>query len=298
MNHGLVVKPIISDYFNSRGQIDLVDMHSLPDGEYNYILNYQDHLTKFVHLRPLKGKDGPGVARELYFIFGEFGAPMILQSDNGLEFRNQVVSSLKLLWPDLQIIHGRSRKPSTQGSVERSNGDFQNILGSWMRSNKTSNWVLGLPYVQYIKNRKFNKGIGTSAYAAVFGKDAYNGLELINLPDEQKNKIKCVKDLYEQLSGNLLYCYLLYSIIIHSTLLYYILDEKRKHITDLIIDECEEEEGGGLIKMNRKLRDIRDKKPDAGDDEDVLNLELESTFSKNEIVKMNESKTDKNLLNG
>jgi len=66
VNHGLVVKPIISDHFNSRGQVDLVDMHSLPDGEYHYILNYQDHLTKFCHLRPLKGKDAAGVARELY----------------------------------------------------------------------------------------------------------------------------------------------------------------------------------------------------------------------------------------
>ena len=79
VNHGLVVKPIISDHFNSRGQVDLVDMHSLPDGEYHYILNYQDHLTKFCHLRPLKGKDAAGVARELYQIFASFGAPLILQ---------------------------------------------------------------------------------------------------------------------------------------------------------------------------------------------------------------------------
>jgi hypothetical protein len=81
-------------------------MHSLPDGEYHYILNYQDHLTKFCHLRPLKGKDAAGVARELYQIFASFGAPLILQSDNGLEFRNQVVSSLKLLWPGRFIISG------------------------------------------------------------------------------------------------------------------------------------------------------------------------------------------------
>lgn len=61
--------------------------------------------------------------------------------------------------------------------------------------------------------------------------------------DEQKNKIKCVKDLYEQLSGNFLYYYILYSTL-------FIIDEKRKHITELIIDECEEE-NGGLIKMNK-----------------------------------------------
>jgi hypothetical protein len=37
-NHGLVVKPIISEYFNSRMQIDLVDMQSLPDGEYKWVI--------------------------------------------------------------------------------------------------------------------------------------------------------------------------------------------------------------------------------------------------------------------
>jgi len=118
-----------------------------------------------------------------------------------LEFRNQIVASLKTLWPGIEIIHGRSRKPSTQGSVERSNGDFQNILGSWMRTNKTANWSIGLPYVQYIKNRKFNKGIGMSSYQAVFGKEAYNGLELIKLPDSHKEKIKSLKDLYTNISG-------------------------------------------------------------------------------------------------
>ena len=116
-----------------------------------------------------------------------------------MEFRNQIVASLKTLWPGIEIIHGRRRKPFTQGSVERSNGDFQNILGSWMRTNKTANWAIGLPYVQYIKNRKFN--IGMSSYQAVFGKEAYNGLELINLPDSHKEKIKSLKELYANISG-------------------------------------------------------------------------------------------------
>ncbi len=83
----------------------------------------QDHLTKFVHLRPCVSKEGLEVARHLYQIFCEFGALC------GLEFRNQIVEGLKMLWPDLKIVHGRSRKPSTQGSVERANGDFQPMFG-------------------------------------------------------------------------------------------------------------------------------------------------------------------------
>jgi transposase InsO family protein len=119
------------DHYNSRSQIDLVDMSSLPDNShdppYRYIFNCQDHLTKFCHLRPCTTKGAVEVANHLYHIFCEFGAPIILHSDNGLEFRNQVVSSLKLIWPGLQLVHGQSRTPKTQGSVERANGDFQRI---------------------------------------------------------------------------------------------------------------------------------------------------------------------------
>jgi hypothetical protein len=36
----------------------------------------------------------------------------------------------------MKIIHGRPRHPQSQGSIERSNGDIQNILASWMREIK------------------------------------------------------------------------------------------------------------------------------------------------------------------
>ena len=82
-NHGLVVKPIRSVEFNSRWQIDLIDYRILPDGDYNWILTTQDHCTKFVWLSALKQKSGPEVAKALFELFGIFGAPYILQSDNG-----------------------------------------------------------------------------------------------------------------------------------------------------------------------------------------------------------------------
>jgi len=49
---GVVTKPILSNTFNSRAQMDLIDMQSLSDGEWKWIMVYQDHFTKFVSLRP------------------------------------------------------------------------------------------------------------------------------------------------------------------------------------------------------------------------------------------------------
>jgi hypothetical protein len=43
-----LVKSIVSKEFNSRGQMDLIDMQSLSYNDYRYIMVYQDHMTKCV----------------------------------------------------------------------------------------------------------------------------------------------------------------------------------------------------------------------------------------------------------
>ncbi|XP_008183200.1 SCAN domain-containing protein 3-like [Acyrthosiphon pisum] len=61
-------------------------------------------------------------------IFTLLGAPTILQSDNGREFLNQIVFNLRNVWPELKIVHGKSRHSQSQGSVERANQDIENML--------------------------------------------------------------------------------------------------------------------------------------------------------------------------
>ena len=87
----VIVKPIKSTDFGNRGQVDLIDVRSLPDGEMKWILQYQDHTTKFCILRPLRCKEARGVAIELINIFSILGCPEILQSDNGKEFVAKVI---------------------------------------------------------------------------------------------------------------------------------------------------------------------------------------------------------------
>jgi hypothetical protein len=43
--------------------MDLINMQSQSFNDFRYIMNYQDHVTKFVILRPLKTKR----AEEIYF---------------------------------------------------------------------------------------------------------------------------------------------------------------------------------------------------------------------------------------
>ena len=94
---GLVIKTKIFSEMNSRVQVDLIDMRSQPDGELKWILVYQGHLTKFVQLRPGTSKRAPEIAYQLFDIFSIFGAPSILQSENGREFVNSTITELNAI---------------------------------------------------------------------------------------------------------------------------------------------------------------------------------------------------------
>ena len=60
------VKPIFSDDYGHRGQIDLIDMSMQPDGDSKWIGVYQDHFTKFCILFPLKSKSAANVGEALW----------------------------------------------------------------------------------------------------------------------------------------------------------------------------------------------------------------------------------------
>lgn len=194
---GIVTKPIVSRDFNLRGQVDLMDFQSCPDGEYKWLLNYQDNATKFINLRPLKTKRAVEVASELMKIFLIFGAPYILQSDNGREFTANIIKELIAIWPECKIVHGSPRHPQTQGSIERSNQDVENMLRAWMSEKKSTNWSVGCFFVQYFKNASFHRIIGRSPYKALFGREPKAGLsgsdippsELLNLETEEQLEI-------------------------------------------------------------------------------------------------------------
>jgi len=83
-------------------------MQSDADGPYRFIFNYQDHLTKYTILRPLKTKTAEEVAYNLVDVFTTFGAPTLLHSDNGREFCNKVTSITFLALLSINLDCGRS----------------------------------------------------------------------------------------------------------------------------------------------------------------------------------------------
>ncbi|XP_024887655.1 KRAB-A domain-containing protein 2-like, partial [Temnothorax curvispinosus] len=143
----------------------------------------------------LKAKQAVDVANKLIKIFLQFGAPAILQSDNGREFVNKVIEEFKVLWPQLHIVHGRPRHPQSQGSVERANQDVENMLRAWMTDNHSTSWATGCYFVQWQKNNSLHRVIGRSPFKAVFGSDPKLGLASTNLPQHILSSVATEEEL-------------------------------------------------------------------------------------------------------
>lgn len=205
---GIISNPIASQDFNVRGQVDLIDFRSCPDGEYKWLLIYQDNATKFINLRPLKTKRPKEVAVELLKIFMTFGAPYTLQSESGCEFTPNIVKELTALSPICKIVQSVSAGPQTQESIESIKLDVENMLRSWMDDNKLTNWSLGCYYVQYKKNISSHSVIGKSPYKAVFGNAPKARLSgsipssiLTNIESEEQLKNLLEQELDDEASG-------------------------------------------------------------------------------------------------
>ena len=74
-------------------------MRSEAHDGYQWIAHVIDYFSKYHILWPMENKTGSEVTEGLKkFVLPYFGLPKILQSDNGLEFCNQLVESLVDTW--------------------------------------------------------------------------------------------------------------------------------------------------------------------------------------------------------
>jgi hypothetical protein len=162
------VKNIVSNGFGIRGQADIIDFQSMPDGVFKYLLNYVDHGVKKLNSIPLANKQALCVAFALFAIFTEQGPPAILQTNNGGEFSGHahhyvgrqmllddefidlVIKEVKNLWPDCQMVRGSPRHSESNGGVERVNQTIQKKLKGWMKTNQSKHWSEGHSLPPYL----------------------------------------------------------------------------------------------------------------------------------------------------
>ena len=165
MNQSSQNKPVMKsfrpEYPFQHWQMDLITMGKFDKNKvlkpfdnnsgYKYILVIIDIFTKFVYLYPLKNKTGLEVASVLSRVFLSGDIPDTLQSDNGVEFRNEDVYNLCQEFKVKQIF-SESYSPQTQGFVENKNKQIKQIINTFFIKYDTYQWFDILDRVAYTIN--------------------------------------------------------------------------------------------------------------------------------------------------
>jgi len=197
------IKPIVTRSLGTRGQIDLIEFQSMPNGEFRFLLNYVNHGVTFLFSIPLTRKQASCIAIALLEIFTLIGPPMILQSDNCLEFSgtamtshehrgfcvglsaeelNEVINEIKLLWPEeCRMVRGSPRHFPSNGGVERLNRTMEEKLGAWMAETGNFNWSIGCRLMMWRYNTQEHRTVGDVHYCLVFGQMPHVGISSLHL---------------------------------------------------------------------------------------------------------------------
>jgi hypothetical protein len=122
------IKYIVTKGSGVRGQVDMIEFQSMPDGPFQLLMNYIDHGIEKLTATPLVAKRVTDVGVALLNIFTKQGPLNILQADNGGEFSgsatdhvgrwmllddefiNSVISKIKQFWPECQLVWGSPRR--------------------------------------------------------------------------------------------------------------------------------------------------------------------------------------------
>lgn len=148
-----------------RAQFDLIDCQFNPDGDYRFVLHYQEQVSKFCILKPIRDDSALSISDELFSIFTTIRIPTILYSTGEENLRRLVIAHLKVIWPELNILMGKA-----SGTIQNPNRDIVSILSIVNRGENGSNWSRNLQIAQYLKNTIYHCSIKKSPYEAMFNR--------------------------------------------------------------------------------------------------------------------------------
>lgn len=133
-----------------------------------YCLVIIDICTRCVWLHALPNKEAITVAKALWSTMTNFGIPKIVQSDNGKEFVNKILTSLlKVAYVDHRLItayHARANGAAERMVQTHSQAIYKIVEG------RITDWDLHLPAVQLFVNIKVTKRHGSTPFSLMFAR--------------------------------------------------------------------------------------------------------------------------------
>ena len=158
-----------------------IDLLQLPRSHQgcSYLLVSVDHFSRFVVLSPLPNKTAEVVAHALVSdVICPYSTPKVLLSDNGTEFKNQVLASICASF-NIKHTFITALHPASNGLVERANRKILEVLRHVVGPLQSS-WQDWLPLVAACINNSVTASTGKSPHYVVFGSDKRLPFDLLS----------------------------------------------------------------------------------------------------------------------
>lgn len=160
----------ITAYFNDhKWQADLVDLSSqaTTNRNYHWLLTVVDVLSKWAWVIPLKNKTEVSVSTAFKdLIQGSGRSPLVLQTDNGTEFKNKKMRELCEGY-GIEQVFNRAGDKHAQGVVERFNRTIMGRIEKYRTANGVNNYVDVLQSLVDNYNKTEHSTIGMSPAEAI-----------------------------------------------------------------------------------------------------------------------------------
>ena len=189
------LRPVYSHLPGDHWAMDLAELPTSLSGN-KYMLVMLDICTRFCILRCIPNKEATTIVKHLVQIFSDFGYPRIIQSDNGTEFKNNI---MRLLTESTGLDHRITTPyhPQGNGSAER-----------WVQTAKATlakavqgcgqDWDTYVPGIQLAINNKVSKRLNTPPFNLMFAR-RMNAFEDYRDKDPKKYKPISYEELIKRL---------------------------------------------------------------------------------------------------
>lgn len=188
--------------------LDTIGPMPISENKNKYIITCICEFTKYVILFSTPGATADDALKALLHISGRFGVIYEIMTDQGPQFKNELIEKYCEFWKIGQRF-SLPYRPQANGIVERANQEVLRHLRSIVFEKRVKNkWDTYLPLVERIINSSFHSSIGTAPIRMLYGDaitidrgllTAWNKKELINNNNNFITSSQYVQQLNQQL---------------------------------------------------------------------------------------------------
>ena len=170
--------PVISEPF-SRVAIDLVGpIIPASDRGHRYVLTLIDYATRFPEAVPLKSIDTLTIAKCLVEIFSRVGVPREILSNNGQQFKSDLMSEINRLL-NIKAIFTSPYHACTNGVVERLNGTLKSMIKK-LCGDHPNDWDRFIPAALFTYREIPIDSLKFSPFKLLYGRNVRGPLNILH----------------------------------------------------------------------------------------------------------------------